>query len=371
MTHNVVFFPSGNADTCFIELANGRKIIYDYANMHAPEEDDDKRIDLEREIRERTGESMSVSVLAFSHFDKDHYRRASELYWLHHAKKYQSDDRIKFETMWVPAAAILEEGITDEGRVLRAEARHRLVEGAGIRVFSAPNALDQWLRDKGIRPTDRAHLMTDAGQLTPEFTLARDGIEFFVHSPFAEKCEDGSMVQRNASALFMQAKFQVDGEPSYLILSADCEYETLEQIVRITKARKNDERLLADINNIPHHCSYLSLSDEKGRNTTVPSETLRWLYEEQSRNGCILVSTSDMIPSKDTTQPPHREAASYYKDASRAVDGEFIVTMEHPNTSAPEPLEIEITRSGPKRRKKLAAAAAIITSTRAPRAGCC
>ncbi|MFN3214851.1 MAG: hypothetical protein ACE37M_17250 [Henriciella sp.] len=371
MTHQVVFFPSGNADTCFIQLANGRKIIYDYANMFAPEEDADKRIDLEHEIRDRVGSCRFVSVLAFSHFDRDHYRRASELFFLRHAKKYQSNDRIGFETMWVPAAAILEEGITDEGRVLRAEARHRLIEGSGIRIFSAPHALDQWLRDRNIRPGDRAHLMTDAGQLAPEFSLGRDGIEFFVHSPFAEKCEDGSTVQRNASALFMQAKFQVEGEPSYLILSADCEYETLEQIVRITRARRNDERLLADINNIPHHCSYLSLSDEKGKRITVPSDALRWLYEEQSNPECIFVSTSDYIRAGDSIQPPHNQAAEYYKQVARNVGGQFIVTMEHPKIFAPEPLEIQITRSGPKTRKKLAGAATIATSTRAPRAGRC
>ena len=243
------------------------------------------------------------------------------------------------------AAAILEAGITDEGRTLRAEARYRLKEGKGIRVFSTPNALDTWLKDNGINPADRADLITDAGNLVPEFSLDTDQVEFFVHSPFAEHCEDGSLVERNTSALFMQVKFEVDSEPTYLLLSADCEFEVLEQIVRVTRHHENDERLLADINNIPHHCSYLSLAADKGKDKTGPSEDLRWLYEEQSNDGCLLVSTSYVIPSGDTTQPPHREAAAYYKEVAGKVDGEFIVTMEHPKSSTPEPLDIEITGS--------------------------
>lgn len=369
MTHNVTFFPMGNADTCFIRLSNERTIVYDYANTHDPEDEHEKRVDLEQEIRERLGNDESVDVLAFSHFDKDHYKGATDLFWLQHAQKYQSDDRIKIGVLWVPAAAILEEGMTQEGKVLRAEARYRLKQGGGIRVFSGPNALDAWLRDNGIDPEDRRDLITDAGQIAPELTLADDEVEFFVHSPFAERCEDGSLVQRNASALFMQAKFEVEGEPTYLILSADCEYAVLEDIVRVTRYHTNDERLLADINNIPHHCSYLSLGPQKGKDRTEPSSNLKWLYEDQSREGCLLVSTSDVIPSEDTVQPPHRQAANYYRHVADTVDGEFIVTMEHPKASSPDPLEIEITRSGPKRRKKMAPAAAVITSTRAPRAG--
>ena len=90
-------------------------VIYDYADTGNPDDESDKRIDLKEEIEERVGDEKRIDVLAFSHFGKDHYQGASELFWLEHAEKYQSDDRIEFDTMWVPAAAILEEGITEEG----------------------------------------------------------------------------------------------------------------------------------------------------------------------------------------------------------------------------------------------------------------
>ena len=108
LMHTVSFYPIGNADTCLIVLNNDRKIIFDYANTHDPDDDADLRIDLEKEIRNSIGSAKKVDVLAFSHLDKDHYQRASDLFWLDHAVKYQGDDRIKIETLWVPVAAIIE-----------------------------------------------------------------------------------------------------------------------------------------------------------------------------------------------------------------------------------------------------------------------
>jgi len=49
--------------------------------------------------------------------------------------------------------------------------------------------------------------------------------------------------------------------------------------------------------------------------------------------------------------------------------GEFVVTMEHPSESRPEPIVIEIGGSGPKIRKRSIGAASVITSRPAPRAG--
>lgn len=367
----VKFYPTGNADTCFIQTSNGQRIIYDYANTFDPKDENDKRIDLEQEIRSDVGEPQEVDVFAISHLDMDHYKGASELFWLDHASKYQSDDRIKAKTLWVPAAAILEKGITDEGKILRAEARHRLKEGKGIRVFSNPNALDDWLEENDIDPDDRKDLITHAGELAPEFSLSSDGIEFFVHSPFSETCEDGAKVVRNKDALFMQVTFEVQGQKTYLILSADCHYEVLEAIVRVTKAHDNEDRLLWDINNVPHHCSYLSLAADKGNKQTIPSEDVKWLYENEeqvSRKG-LLISTSNVIPSEETTQPPHKQAAEYYRSVVEYPKDEFLVTMEQPKPEAPEPIIIEVTRSGYKQKKLIAAAPMVITQHRAPRAG--
>lgn len=89
--------------------------------------------------------------------------------------------------------------------------------------------------------------------------------------------------------------------------------------------------------------------------------------EEQDQLGATLVSTSDPIPAEDMDQPPHRQAAKYYRNNPRG--GTFIVTMEHPKVSAPEPLVITIDHRKATIRKRAVAASVAVTSVAAPRAG--
>ncbi len=366
--HIIRFFPIGNGDCCLIQLENGRWILFDFADMRNPDDLDDKRCNLEKELREALGDDKVIDVVAFTHLDTDHCNRAKEVFELDHADKYKGGDRIKIKTLWVPASAVLEEGVKGQARTLRAEARHRFKEGKGIRVFSRPDKLDRFLLDRDIDPATRRNLISDAGTLCPEFNLAADGVEFFVHSPFAEHVGGDEVVMRNDSALFMQATFEAGGRKTRMILSADVGDEVIDDIVRVTQFHENDHRLEWDINNVPHHSSYLALAAEKGDGVTEPGERLAWLYEKAGQRGGLLVSTSAPIPTAETTQPPHREAAAYYRKVARALDGSYLVTMEHPSVTAPRPLVIEIGERGHTVRKLAGGAASVIRNA-APRAG--
>ncbi len=365
--HTVRFFPIGNADSCFIELENNRRALFDFADMRDLSDTKDKCCNLGKELRDCLGDDKEIDVVAFTHLDTDHCKGAKDVFHLDHADKYQGEGRIKIKTMWVPASAILEVGVKGQARTIRAEARHRFLEGKGIRVFSRPEALDDFLRERDIDPAKRRNLITDAGTLCPEFNLDHDGVEFFAHSPFAEHCDD-ELIVRNDSAIFVQATFQVDKQQTKLILSADVAYSVIDDIVRITRYYKNDHRLEWDIINVPHHSSYKSLAAEKGNDETEPTDNLTWLFEKQGRAGGLLVSTSDPIPSGDTIQPPHRQAASYYKRVASQLDGSYQVSMCHPSEAKPKPLVIEIGNRGYSVRKAAGGAAAIISSA-APRAG--
>ena len=61
----------------------------------------------------------------------------------------------------------------------------------------------------------------------------------------------------------------------------------------------------------------------------------------------------------------HRQAANY----PRQPAGAFVVTMEHPKVSAPEPLVITIDHRKATIRKRAIAASVAVTSVAAPRAG--
>lgn len=370
--HKLTFYPLGNADSCRIILANGRRLLFDYADRRDPSNKADLRVDLGKALREEliAAKKTAYDVVAFTHLDDDHICGASEFFRLDHAEKYQTEGRITIHELWVPAAAIIEEGCEDEARIIRAEARHRLRIGKGIRVFSRPEKLQDWLRAENIKMKDRLHLITDAGKVVPGFSKEADGIEFFAHSPFASRLEDGSVLDRNTDALAFQATFVEAGVETKLILSSDLDHVALTQVVEMTKKRGNEKRLEWDVFKLPHHSSYKSLGPEKGETETVPVKEVKLLFETQGQPRGIVISTSKPIPADDTDdQPPHRQAANYYKRILDEKRGQFLVTMEHPSSKAPEPIEIEIDNLKATVKRSFASGVASILSSPAPRAG--
>jgi len=373
----LTFFHLGNADSCRIDLDTGEKLLLDYGNQRDPDNPEDLRCDLPAELRKDLKKTKRdyFDVVAFTHLDKDHYQRATEFFYLEHAKKYQDGDRVKIKTLWVPAAVIIETGVEDlEGKVLQAEARYRLKKGKGIRVFSRPEKLKKWLEDNDLKLEDREHLITDAGRTVPEFTLAKHAVEFFVHCPFAKRINEDEVEDRNSDSLVLQATFVCEKTETKVIYSADVGYEILSDIVEVTRSRNNHHRLEWDVIKLLHHCSYLSLGPEKGSDKTTPVPNVAWLYEKQGQKGGIIVSTSKPIPQKGSEEDknsdsPHRQAANYYRERATKQDGEFKVTMEHPKPEKPAPLVIVIDGSKATVKKEHVIGAAVITSRPAPRAG--
>lgn len=353
MTAKISFFPLGNADTMRLDLADGRKVLVDFAAMRNGNDDSDKRCDLPEELRKDLRKSGRdyYDAVCITHTDTDHCKGFGDFFWLQHAAMYQGDGRIKINELWVPAAAILEENLTDDARLVRTEARHRLRQGSGIRVFSVPGRLRQWIEDQGLSFESRQHLIVNAGELVPGYSKNNpEQVEFFVHCPFGWRQDDSSLISRNEDSIVMHATFIEGTRESRLFLASDVNYETLSAIVDATRKHGNQDRLLWDIMKLPHHCSYLAISGDRGADETVPVPNVAWLFEDQREDGSTIVSPSQPIPAKgsvdDNDQPPHRQAASYHRRISERCGGEFVVTMEHPSKATPEPFALKITSLG-------------------------
>jgi glyoxylase-like metal-dependent hydrolase (beta-lactamase superfamily II) len=366
--NKITFYPIGNADCCMVDLDCGKKLLFDFANYNV--EEDSPKINLGEALKKNLeGEKRKdFDVVAFTHADEDHVYGASGFFYLEHAQKYQDDDRVKIKELWIPAAMLIEENPIEDARVIREEARYRLKEGKGVRIFSRPERLEKWFKSEGISSKDRLHLITHAGEIVPEFSKYKEGIEFFVHSPFSIE-SDGEKIDRNEASLILHATFNNQKETKFLLIG-DTDSDILEKIVEITKSKKNNHRLEWDIYDIPHHCSYLTLSNDKGEDITKPVEGVRWLLENGKKYG-MFISSSKVIPGNDDDkEPPHRQAAKCYQEYAEKIKGEFKVTMEHPSTKNPEPLVIEIDDSGAKiKRVSLTNAGYFFTSQRSPRAG--
>jgi hypothetical protein len=376
--HTITFYPVGNGDTSQIVLGNGRRILFDFHHVPRGPGDDRAEIDLKKQLRNelQNAERDYFDVVAFTHADKDHIAGSTEFFELEHAEKYKGDDRIKIRELWVPAAMLLERGSNgqqqDEFVLLRQEARHRLRQKTGIRVFSCPPELRQWMRENEIDYDSRQHLFVDAGTVAPGFTLQADGIEFFCHSPFIQHCAGGDIVRNDASLVFNVRMLVGNRIYDYLAIG-DSTWEVLEDIVSITKYHGRHDRLAWDLFGIPHHCSYLALGPEKGANETVPTDLVKELLRA-GKQGAYIVSSSCPVPdSKDAytwIQPPHIQARKAYERYGNEVGArDFLVTMEEPNATAPQPLAFEFSSLGHSWRKVAVSGTAAILSSAPPRAG--
>lgn len=381
-THLVTFYPVGNGDTTQLALAEGRRVLFDFCHREKAADSDTPEIDLKTHLKEELKKAKRdyFDVVAFTHADLDHIQGSTEFFELQHAEKYQGNGRIKIRELWVPAAMLLEEADNDHQQeefvLLRQEARHRLLEGKDILVFSKPQALQDWLepklKERGESPNARDHLFIDAGTIVPGFSLDRDGVEFFCHSPFIKHCDEGDII-RNSAALVFNVRFRAGGANCDYLAIGDATWEDLEDIINTTRYHKNDNRLSWDLYNIPHHCSYLALSDDKGDKETVPKPLVKELLL-QGRRDAYIVSCSKPIPdvkeSYSEIQPPHIQARKAYERYLEEVVGrKFLVTMEEPNANRPEPLVFEITGGGVTWKRSGSIGAPAIVLSKPPRAG--
>lgn len=377
--HQIVFYPVGNGDTSQIILENEKRILFDFRHPKASETGDGPEVNLRDRLKDelKKAKKKSFDVVAFTHSDKDHIENSTEFFELLHADKYRGEGRIKIDELWVPAAMILETASNDQQSgefvIWRQEARHRLKEGKGIRVFSKPEKLKDWLKENNLTLESRRHLITDAGQIVPGFTLESDNVEFFCHSPFIKHVDEGEDL-RNEAALVFNIRFKAGTKTFDYLAVGDSEWKVLEDIVQTTKDHDNEDRICWDLYNIPHHCSYLALSDDKGATKTTPKPLIKELLLS-GKEGAYLVSSSnpmeDNEAGREQSQPPHIQAKKCYQTYLKEIEGaKFMTTMEEPNSEKPEPLIFNVDSNGISRGgKNVTSSVTILTSTPAPRAG--
>lgn len=353
--HVLKFYPVGNGDTSQIILKNGKRILIYFYHSSKSENDQHPEINLATTLKGELKEDNCdfFDVVIFTHGDRDHTEGSSEFFEFDHADKYKGNGRIKIKMLYVPAAMILESrnDVTEDYRVIQAEARYRLKEGYGILVFSRPEKLESRLVKEGLTAKDIRKNCIDAGKIIPHFNLESDGVEFFVHAPYKKHVDENPTTERNESAIILHATFKIGKKETRLFMIGDTEHHVLEDIVEITEAgsHKHERRLEWDIYNIPHHCSYLALNKngEKGEKETTPTDKVKQLLN-YGNNGSLLISSSYPIGCDYTQiQPPHIQAFNCYTKINTENSGRGItVTMSYPTDDNPETVEIVINDLG-------------------------
>jgi len=381
--HKINFYPVGNGDCSQIVLDNGKRILLDYRQHPNALDPTKPEINLSLSLKSelKAANRDNFDVVMFTHADNDHIEGSTEFFELNHADKYQGEGRIKIDELWVPAAMLLEEAEnskqSDEFIILRQEARYRLKKGSGIKVFSKPNELIEWMESVGIDPDTRSHLFIDAGTIVDTFNIDSDGVEFFCHSPYMKHCDDNGVTKeiRNEASLIFNIRFNYNGHIYDMLAVGDSTSEVLADIVNITEYHGREDRLEWNLFNIPHHCSYLALAPdgEKGENITTPIDEVKKLLRYGKKNSYLVSSSKPINNDKEAyeqTQPPHVQAKNTYVNYLEEVGGrKLFVTMEEPTRINPKPIKFEITAGGLSKVVAVTSGASIAAAAAPNRAG--
>lgn len=340
MDQKITFFPLGNAETCLLELKNGSKLLFDFADMN-----DGSATDNRYDIKKDLSNIKEFKVVMFSHAHEDHTKGSSEFFFLDHAQKYQSDSRAKIKELWVSAAFLLDTDLENhsDAKIIRNEARYRLKNGYGIKVFADPDSLSDWLESHEINYDDIKHLIIHAGQ-TITIPDTDDEVQFFVHAPFSDDSED--VQDKNDPSIVLQVRLFNSNTQTNILLTGDTNYKVLDKIVDLSKANNNEEYLSWDIYDIPHHCSHTGLNEKGEKDTRIitPTPNIQWLLQKAEKNAVMVASCKKIT---EDTSPPHMIAKRAYEQYTSS-DVELYVTMKHTSfkNDIPIPIIIKIDKLG-------------------------
>lgn len=171
----------------------------------------------------------------------------------------------------------------------------------------------------------------------------------FIHSPLPQQKDedDECFTDKNRQSIVLQLTVKQDGYENKLFMTADAECLVWETLWR--KYKSETSKLEYDILLAPHHCSWHSLSYDSQSNDDEPKvcEDAKSALSQCKEDGAFIVSQSKVIKGADE-DPPSKEAKNEYVDIVN--EDQFICTNEHPSEKKPEPLEFNLTSSGPQKK---------------------
>lgn len=179
--------------------------------------------------------------------------------------------------------------------------------------------------------------------------------------------EDDTFNDKNRQSVILQIVVNECGFENKVLLGADAECFVWETLWSLYK--NNTGVLQYDILQAPHHCSWHSLSYDSQSECEDPQVNASAKSAlSQKKTGASIVSQSKII-SDDDADPPSKAAKDEY--LTIVSKDQFYCTNEYPTEKKPEPLEFNLTGSGPqkvspKEKSKLSVAALASTKESYP-----
>ena len=175
-------------------------------------------------------------------------------------------------------------------------------------------------------------------------------LSVLVLAPLADNdFPDDVDVDKNRSSIVMQWSIASHGRltpTNFLLLAGDADVHVWKILAK--KHQYNMDNLKYDLLLAPHHCSWHTLSEDSYSSRDAPKVNEQAVEAlSESREGSVIISSSDEIKDDDN-DPPNYQAMQEYKKILKEVDGQFkSLALHKPNKKTyPEMLVYRLTAEG-------------------------
>ncbi|PZP63412.1 MAG: metallohydrolase [Pseudoxanthomonas spadix] len=391
MDTTISFFPVDNGDMALIRLNDPVQtaVLIDINIRQCADDPNDVARDVAADLRERLPiDALGrpyVDAFLLSHPDKDHCTGLEKHFYLGPLADYSDDDkpqhekRIVIREMWSSpivfrrASRILT--LCSDAKAFRKEAKRRVACFRAGTVSEGDRILIMG-EDKDGKTDDLGPILCKPGQsITTINGIANQHFSAHMLGP-SLVCEDDEEVDRRAknhSSVILNidlasSPWGLDQNSCRFLTAGDAEVAIWERLWE--KHQHTPEVLQYDVLETPHHCSWHVFSGdswselgEKAKASPAARSAL-----SQARFGAKIISSSKPIKADDS-DPPCIRAKREYQDILRPQQGTFLCTGETPQTWAPAPIDLEVTRSGVRVKATKRSGTAAIAAAAAPRAG--
>lgn len=383
MTNSIItFFPVGdkNGGMTLIRLNDTHKTVI-LIDVCIGEESIADHCDVAQELRDRLPTDSNgrpyIDAFILTHRHQDHLQGIQTYFHLEALSNYPKpkngeDEKIVIRELWSSyhfwKQASENYELCDDAKALNREMKRRVelyknantIQGEGDRAIII-----------GIDPDGKCDgLESITYEIGDEFSNVNNRnisskLKGVILGPLyqQEEEEDDTFNDKNRQSIVLQLTIKDGGYNNQVLLAADAEcfvWETL-----WSSYKEDKEKLKYDILQAPHHCSWHSLSyDSQSKDDAPKVSAVAKNALSQAKTGAAIVSQSKVIKDDDN-DPPSKAAKDEY--LTIVPKNRFFCTNEYPSKEKPEPLEFNLTSSGPQeksRKEKSKLSVAALASTK-------
>lgn len=389
MSAMITFFPVGCGDMALVCLADdpATHLLMDVNIRAAADDPNDDTRDVAQDLRDRLPRDAHgrpyVDAFLLSHPDKDHCAGLEKHFHLGPIADYSDDDlpdpekKIVIREIWsspmVFRRASKSHTLCSDAKAFNREAKRRVqrfkdgrpsVDGERVLILG---------EDENGKTDGLGAILVRTGETFD--TINGKHSAYFQAQLLAprpqQSGDDETLLSKNHSSVILNMRIAsslLHPDACRFLTAGDAEVAIWERLWKRYAA--TPDVLAYDLLLAPHHCSWHSLSydswsDLREKAKVAPDARSALA---QARFGAMIVASAKPIKDDDS-DPPCIRAKREYKAILADHSGTFLCTGEEPNAAAPEPLEIEITAAGAKRKQARTRGVAAATIAAAPRAG--